>query len=103
MSRAKRDLEPISVTPEELNSKPRRKRSPRVPKSTWRLLSDATFELWNIQQKLLEGDSPEGVDRVRMISSAQKSRRLAAGIEYLLVSDGSLDQVLDEITGDQPR
>ena len=71
------------------------KRHPRIPKSPERKLGDATFLLWDVSQMLLD-EVPSGEEQVRMISDAQKSQRLATGIEHLLTT-GELDEALREL------
>jgi hypothetical protein len=74
------------------------KRHPRPEKPTEQILSGAVFDLWNVQERIKESPEPEGENRVRMISSAQKAQRLATSVEYLLTTESDLDNVLDEIT-----
>jgi hypothetical protein len=73
-------------------------RKPREGKPTWRRLSDATFTLWEVGQQLMD-EVPSGEERVRMISSAEKAQRLAAGIA-LLLNTGELDDAFRDLLND---
>ena len=68
---------------------------PRQARPAWRRLSDATFALWEVGQELMD-KVPADEERVRMISSAEKAERLAAGIS-LLLNTGEMDEAFRDL------
>lgn len=75
-----------------------KERQPRPMKSIGQTVEEATFGLWDASQRLMD-EVPSGEERVRIVASAEKAQRLAAGIAMLLNS-GQVDDAFRDLVAE---
>lgn len=75
-----------------------KERQPRPMKSIGQTVEEATFGLWDAGQRLMD-EVPSGEERVRIVASAEKAQRLAAGIAMLLNS-GQVDDAFRDLVAE---